>query len=81
MIRLRASVIIFLLTLFLAFGATVNAARPVEAAQVVYSGNPKSMKYHNSGCRYFSCKACTVRLSSPEEAKAKGFVACKHCGG
>lgn len=81
MIRSRASVMFFFLALLLAFGATANTARPVAAAQVVYSGNPKTMKYHNAKCRYFSCKACTVRLSSPEEARAKGYVACKHCGG
>ena len=58
------------------------AARRVRAdISAVYSGNPKSMKYHNASCRYFSCKACTVRFASAEEAVRKGYVACKKCGG
>lgn len=47
----------------------------------VYVGNVKTLKYHNSGCRYFTCKSCTARFASPQEAKAKGFTACKVCGG
>ncbi len=46
-----------------------------------YVGNRKSRIYHNSACRYFTCKNCTVRFSSPDEARKRGFVACKICGG
>lgn len=53
----------------------------VHAAAVLYVGNPNSMIYHNSGCRYFGCKACVVPLSSPKEALSKGFRACKICKG
>lgn len=46
-----------------------------------YVGNAESGIYHNSGCKYFTCKKCTVKLASPKEAAAKGFKACKVCGG
>ena len=52
-----------------------------QAEWPAYRGNVKSRIYHNSGCKYFNCKACTVPLASPQEAKAKGFRACKVCGG
>ncbi|SCM69957.1 Ada metal-binding domain-containing protein [Desulfovibrio sp. 86] len=60
------------------------AATPGMTAQAewpAYRGNVKSRIYHNNGCKYFNCKACTVPLASPQEAKAKGFRACKVCGG
>lgn len=44
-------------------------------------GNAKSRIYHNSGCRYYNCKACTVVFNSREQARAAGFRACKVCGG
>lgn len=74
----RRIVPVLALILLLAFAVTAQAAKDGQAA---YSGNPQSMKYHNSGCRHFNCKACTVRFSSPEEARAKGYVACKVCKG
>ena len=51
-----------------------------ENSQVVH-GNAKSRIYHNASCKYFNCKACTVVFKSTAEAKAKGFRACKVCGG
>ncbi len=53
----------------------------LEAQGTRYVGNADSKIYHNSSCRYFDCKACTVRLSSPQEARQKGFRACKICKG
>lgn len=52
-----------------------------ETTQQALRGNAQSRIYHNASCRYYNCKACTVRLSSPAEARAKGFRACKVCGG
>ena len=52
------------------------AATPGMTAQAewpAYRGNVKSRIYHNSGCKYFNCKACTVPLASPQEARTKGF--------
>ncbi len=53
----------------------------IAAQQVVYMGNHKSGIYHNSSCRYYDCKNCTVVLKSREEARRLGFRACKICGG
>ncbi len=75
--------------LILLFGAFM-AAQPLQSAhgaaagpavKVRYIGNAQSKKYHNSSCRYFTCKNCTVVLSGPAEARKRGFAACKICGG
>ena len=44
-------------------------------------GNAKSRIYHNSSCRYYTCRNCTVVFASAQEARAAGFRACKICGG
>lgn len=56
-------------------------ALPILAAQSTLHGNPNSRIYHNSGCRYYNCKACTVVFRSAADAKAQGFRACKVCRG
>jgi hypothetical protein len=38
-----------------------------------YSGNTSSRKFHSSGCRYFTCKNCTARFGSREEAVKAGY--------
>jgi transcription elongation factor Elf1 len=38
-----------------------------------YSGNTSSRKFHRSGCRYFTCKNCTARFDSREEAVKAGY--------
>ena len=63
-----------------AFGAQRPSIAPQDAAKA-YSGNPNSMIYHNSGCRYFTCKACVLRFASPDEARQRGYRACKKCSG
>ena len=52
--------------------ATSTTASP-SATAMTYHGNKKSKLYHAPGCRYYSCKNCTVSLSSKEEAARKGF--------
>lgn len=74
------AIVCFALLAPFAYAAERKAAKTGVSA-VAYSGNPNTMKYHNASCRYFSCKACVVRFSSAGEARAKGYVACKHCGG
>lgn len=47
-----------------------EAAVPAQtAATSSYSGNAKTRIFHVSGCRYFNCKACTVR-SNPRKRPA-----------
>lgn len=53
----------------------------VQAAVAVVHGNPKSLIYHNAGCKYFNCKACTVVFATAAEARSRGYRACKVCGG
>ena len=49
--------------------------------QEVLHGNYSSRIYHNSSCRYYNCKKCTVVFKSRQEAQSKGYRACKKCGG
>ena len=57
-----------------------EAAVPVQtAATSSYSGNAKTRIFHVCGCRYFNCKACTVRFKSAEEARSNGYKPCKRC--
>lgn len=44
-------------------------------------GNAKSRIYHNSSCRYYTCRNCTVIFASAQEARAAGFRPCRICGG
>lgn len=66
------------LSLVLLVPAVFSAA---QAASTALHANPKSMIYHNFTCKYYNCKACTVRFASPAEAIAKGYRACKVCKG
>lgn len=53
----------------------------MAAMDYAYHGNKNSRIYHNSGCRYFWCKACTVGFRTAQEAMTRGFRPCKVCGG
>lgn len=53
----------------------------VASAVGEYHGNARSRIYHNSSCRYYDCRNCTVVFSSAKAARAAGFRACKACGG
>lgn len=53
-------------------------ACPVFAETVVY--NPNSGKYHKLDCQYAKkCKVC-IKIDK-KQAKAKGGIPCKVCGG
>ena len=70
--------------LLLTAPAFAAPTQPVEEAAVPahtssYSGNAKTRVFHVSGCRYFNCKACTVRFKSAEEARSNGYKPCKRC--
>ncbi|MEG2005135.1 MAG: hypothetical protein RR014_03770 [Bilophila sp.] len=57
---------------------TQQVQAPAEVAGA-YSGNIKSKTFHKQGCRYFSCKSCSVHFASSAEATAKGYKPCKVC--
>lgn len=61
---------------------TLLAAHPaMPARRDELHGNASSRIYHNSGCRHYDCKRCTVRFASAEEAIRAGYRACRVCGG
>lgn len=54
-------------------------ASAITGVAAEYRGNRESRVFHQSSCRYFSCKNCTVVLASPEEAANRGFRPCGVC--
>lgn len=53
--------------------------RSEAAASSTYRGNTESKIFHNSGCRYYSCKACTRVFDSRQAAIDAGYRPCKTC--
>jgi hypothetical protein len=47
-----------------------SAARQSEES---YSGNTSSRKFHRSSCRFASCKNCTAKFSTRDEAVSAGY--------
>ena len=50
-----------------------SSAVSTSTSSVTYHGSRNSKVYHAPGCRYYTCKNCTVMLKSKEEAAQKGF--------
>lgn len=44
-----------------------------------YHGNASTRVYHNSGCKHYNCKKCTVIFKSAEAAQKVGFWPCEIC--
>jgi hypothetical protein len=42
-------------------------------SQTDYSGNTSTHKFHRHTCRYASCRNCTARFATREEAIAAGY--------
>ena len=61
-----------LLGLLLAVGATA-------AQGTVYHGNVQSHIFHQPGCTYYTCKACTAVFTTRQAAVEAGFRPCKVC--
>ena len=55
----------------------VPTAPPPAPSVGAYAGNTKTHKFHRMTCRYATCKNCTVRFATRDEAIAAGF----HPGG
>lgn len=49
------------------------------ALAATYRGNTNTHVFHDSSCRYSTCKHCTVEFGSPEEAIARGYRPCGVC--
>ena len=56
----------------------LSAAMAVGAA-AAYRGNVKSKVFHQSSCRHFNCKNCTVTFDTREAAIKAGYNPCKIC--
>lgn len=46
-----------------------------------YHGNPTTKVYHNSSCKHYNCKKCTVVFKSAKAAQKAGYRACGICKG
>lgn len=44
-----------------------------------YSGNVKSQKFHQPGCKHYYCKTCTRYFNTIQEAEAAGYTKCGWC--
>lgn len=44
-----------------------------------YHGNPKSLIYHASNCKYYNCGNCTKSFDTCAEAEQNGYAACRIC--
>lgn len=45
----------------------------------IYHGNTKSLIFHDSGCRNFNCKKCSITFRSKAEAIQAGYRPCGLC--
>jgi hypothetical protein len=46
---------------------------PPEQPAALYMGNTNTHKFHRSTCRYATCKNCTARFETRDEAITAGF--------
>ena len=44
-----------------------------------YRGNTQSRVFHQSSCRYYTCKNCTATFASAAEARKHGYRPCGVC--
>lgn len=56
-----------------------NNGQPVVSVGGSYHGNRNSHVFHQSSCRVFNCKNCTVVFETREQAIKNGFRPCGIC--
>lgn len=63
--------------------AALLAAPGAELALAAreYRGNPTTKVYHNSECKHYNCKKCTVVFKSAKAAQKAGYRPCGICNG
>lgn len=59
--------------------AAILVALATAAFAATYRGNTQSRVFHQSTCRYYTCKNCTVEFSSSAEAIERGYRPCGVC--
>ena len=57
----------------------VGLTTGIGLAAAKYHGDKSSMIFHQSSCRHYNCKNCTVVFTSREAAIAAGYRPCKVC--
>lgn len=64
-------------------GSSVEVARSATsstaATTTLYHGNTRSGVFHQSSCKDFNCKNCTIGISSREQAVSSGYRPCGMC--
>ncbi len=63
---------------------SIAATRPAATftsatTATLYHGNTRSGVFHQSACKDYNCKNCTIGLSSREEAISSGYRPCGMC--
>lgn len=79
-IKNKTGIFFYVTTIVIAFLLVLHGTLCADM-RVMYRGNKNSLIYHNSTCKYFNCKNCTVIFNSAHEAKNAGYRACKICKG
>ena len=51
----------------------------VSPAEGMFHGDVESHVYHGSSCQYYTCKNCTQRFASRQEAEAAGYWRHRQC--
>jgi len=60
-------------------GEKPDIVPPVPRDKAAYRGNTNSYKFHKRACRYYSCKNCTAKFATREEAIEAGYRPCGTC--
>lgn len=61
--------------------ACLLAGAGLALAAGEYHANPTTKVYHNSGCKHYNCKKCTVVFTSAKAAQKAGYRPCGICKG
>ena len=61
----------------LLFQAHLPLPAPTTAA--AYLGNTETHKFHRRSCRHASCRKCTAKFATREEALHAGYRPCDVC--
>lgn len=71
---------LYALSVLLLSPAALAADMEIQG-HIVLHGNVKSFKYHNPGCKYYSCRNCVKKFKTGAEAREAGYIASLLCYG
>lgn len=58
---------------------TATSAAPAATVDAAYFGNTQTHKFHRKSCRFASCRNCTAKFATRDEALAAGYRPCGIC--